>query len=374
MSTKLLYIEDDDKQRESLAESLASRGFELTAVSSGKEGLERLSELAPDVVLCDLNMPSMSGIEVLKSVHRENPNVPFVLLTAHPSIPEAVDAIEQGAYRFLIKPLSIDEVEITIRHALEHFRLERWKREADEELTRIVESTPVPFIMSTVKEGRILYANRPLAQLVGTTPEALKGRYTPEFYYDPAERQQVLERLRQDGFVKNMEVRMRRDDGSPIWTLFSLSVTELRGEGVILGGVIDITPRKQAEERLKLYREIFVNSIDPIIVLDPAGCVVERNPSHLEKTGLTDDDVIGRSIYTFLGQEKAEEIQSALADGGSFRGEAAVQGVASEGREAVGRRAIREGACVLAPGSGAQKRRSRRVEDTTGQPQRMRPS
>ena len=96
MSTKLLYIEDDDKQRESLAESLASRGFELTAVSSGKEGLERLSELAPDVVLCDLNMPSMSGIEVLKSVHRENPNVPFVLLTAHPSIPEAVDAIEQG--------------------------------------------------------------------------------------------------------------------------------------------------------------------------------------------------------------------------------------------------------------------------------------
>ncbi|HJS74394.1 MAG TPA: response regulator, partial [Vicinamibacteria bacterium] len=143
---KLLYIEDDPAQRSSLAASLRERGFGVAEAASGDEGLTLLSD-DEAVVLCDLNMPGMDGLEVLRRVQRRRPEVPFILLTAHPSIPIAVQAIVEGAQRFLIKPVSIDEMEISIHQAIEFARLQKWQREAEEQLLRLVEAVPVPYII-----------------------------------------------------------------------------------------------------------------------------------------------------------------------------------------------------------------------------------
>ena len=127
---KLLYIEDDSEQRQALAASLEERGFAVATASSGKEGLELLASEKPTLVLCDLNMPEMDGLAVLEQVQKLDPDLPFVLLTAHPSVPLAVKAVMQGAQRFLVKPVSVNEMEITIHQALEFAKLRRWQREA----------------------------------------------------------------------------------------------------------------------------------------------------------------------------------------------------------------------------------------------------
>ena len=92
----ILYIEDDPTQRSSLAASLRERGFGVVEAASGEAGLGLLDD-DTRVVLCDLNMPGMSGLEVLRQVQRRNPDLPFILLTAHPSIPIAVQAIVEAA-------------------------------------------------------------------------------------------------------------------------------------------------------------------------------------------------------------------------------------------------------------------------------------
>lgn len=321
-STKLLYIEDDPEQRESLAASLRERGFEVDTAPSGEEGLALLNADEHALVLCDLNMPGMDGLAVLAAVQRRAPDLPFVLLTAHPSIPLAVQAIMEGAQRFLIKPVAIDEMEITIHQALEYAKLRRWQRQSEEQLTRLVETAPIPYIITRMSDGKVLYANNHLGKLVGLSPAEVKNRSAAEFYYDPAERERVIERLKREGFVKDLEVRVRRSDGSPAWTVFSLAEAEIGGEKVVLGGFLDITRRKELEEKLRIYREVFVHSVDVITVIDKDGRIIERNPAHEQRTGWTDEDLAGKPAFDLLGPEQADEIKRALASTGRYQGEA----------------------------------------------------
>jgi len=325
---KILYIEDDPAQRSSLAASLEERGFGVVEAASGDEGLSLLSD-DTGVVLCDLNMPGMNGLEVLRRVQRRSPDVPFILLTAHPSIPIAVQAIVEGAQRFLIKPVSLDEMEISIHQAIEFARLQRWQREAEEQLLRLVEAVPVPYIITRLRDGKILYANKHLADLVGLTPDEVKNRNTVDFYYDPEKRLEVLERLKRDGFVTDMEVRVKRADGSPMWTVFSLASSEMAGEKVVLGGFLDITRRKDTEDRLHLYQEVFKHSVDVIMVIDKEGRILERNPSHERRTGFTDEDLKGKTVFDLLTPEKAAEVRAAMEREGGFTGE--LEGISKGG-------------------------------------------
>ena len=330
-SINVLYIEDDPEQREQFANELKERGFGVVAAASGEEGLATLGEHATDVVLCDLNMPEMDGLTVLERVQKINPDLPFIILTAHPSIPLAVQAIMQGAQRFLIKPVNMNEMEITIHQAMEFARLHRWQREAEEQLTRLVESAPVPYIITRKEDGKILYANRHLGDIIGMSPNELKGRSSLDFYFHPDERDKVLELLNTDGFVRDLEVHVRTADGTPRWMIFSLAESEIGGERVILGGLLDITRRKETADKLRLYQEIFRHSVDVIMVLDTDGRLIERNPAHEKKTGWTDEDVGGMSVFDFLDVEAQSDIRAAIERDGSYRGETI--GRSKDGRE-----------------------------------------
>src|SRR5262245_50238366 len=116
---RVLYIEDDDSQRDQLATELRSHGFEVIDASSGAEGLRNLNSETVDLVLCDLNMPGMSGLEVLQKTHEKHPDLPVVLITAHGTVQTAVRAMQDGAADFMIKPVLPERVEATIRNALE---------------------------------------------------------------------------------------------------------------------------------------------------------------------------------------------------------------------------------------------------------------
>lgn len=122
--------------------------------------------------------------------------------------------------------------------------------DADQQLRTLVSAAPVPLIITRLGDGRILFCNEPLARIVDTTAAELTGRASPDFYHDRDDRDLVLGDLRKTGMV-NREIRLRTVTGKERWALFALSRTELSGEAVIVGAIIDITSRKQAETRLQ---------------------------------------------------------------------------------------------------------------------------
>jgi len=102
---RLLLVDDDEKLRRILTLRLEAEGFAVVATASGEEALSRLMEARPQMVLADLKMPGMDGIELMTKIQERNPGLPVAILTAHGDIPEAVRATHAGAVDFLTKPV-----------------------------------------------------------------------------------------------------------------------------------------------------------------------------------------------------------------------------------------------------------------------------
>lgn len=102
---RILIIDDEATLRQTLARILQRAGFEATTVPSGGEGLAILSEQVFDLVYLDIRMPGMSGLEVLKAIHAQFPELPVILFTAQPDLHSAVEALRRGAIDYLMKPL-----------------------------------------------------------------------------------------------------------------------------------------------------------------------------------------------------------------------------------------------------------------------------
>jgi two-component system response regulator HydG len=120
---RALIIDDERAECELFADALRYAGFDPHWVQDPVEALEVLTMQPFDVVVTDLNMPTMTGTEVCRRVKESSPNVPVVIVTAFGSIDSAVDAMKAGAYDFVTKPFDIDSVGLVLRRAVEHYAL-----------------------------------------------------------------------------------------------------------------------------------------------------------------------------------------------------------------------------------------------------------
>jgi two-component system nitrogen regulation response regulator NtrX len=124
MFPSLLIVDDEPSILQSLGGLLSDEGFEVTTAANGYEALKAIEEDTPDLVLLDIWMPGIDGIETLKEIKKENPNIQVIIITGHGTIETAVKATKLGAFDLIEKPLSIDKVIVAINNALNFRRLE----------------------------------------------------------------------------------------------------------------------------------------------------------------------------------------------------------------------------------------------------------
>jgi two-component system NtrC family response regulator len=123
MKNRILVVDDDESLRRVLQVQLQQSGFAVDSAASARQGMGLLGACGYDLVLTDLKMPGVSGIEFLKQIQSIHPQVVVIFLTAFATVETAVEAIKAGAYDYLIKPVHPDELVLTINRALEHLRL-----------------------------------------------------------------------------------------------------------------------------------------------------------------------------------------------------------------------------------------------------------
>ncbi len=117
--SSLLVVDDDAAFRQVMARELSRLGYEVDSVGTGEEAIERMQGAEPDVVLLDLRLPGMGGIETLKAVQATTPAAEVIMLTGHGSIDSAIESIRIGAFDYVVKPCPLDELHIRIQRALE---------------------------------------------------------------------------------------------------------------------------------------------------------------------------------------------------------------------------------------------------------------
>jgi len=455
---KLLYIEDNDKERQAFIEQAKGPNWTISTVASGEDGLELFNRETFDVILCDLNMPGLNGLDVLKEVVTRSPEQPFIIMTGRGTVKDAVKAIKQGAYDFVLKPYDFELLQNTIENANEARQVEQdlsrslsetnqelakskaqflavmdvapnlmiivdeqdkivsinrvikdylnetpesflqkplnffteklkerfvdpddflkkfyaldlekhgaewlelidracvlkgpvekllvpltasiigkkgenlgrfWSfsdvtelRQTTELLRKVVEASPIPFIVSRLGDGRVLFANQPLAELIGVPPEEVVGKMTPDFYANPEDRIEVVRKLSSDGYIKDHEVKVKRTDGSTFWMIFNFVVTQIGNDKVILGGLYDIDERKMAEEALRESEEKFrqlAETINEVFwMMDPKTYeMLYISPRFKDLVGI-DPDVFAGSIEQaseFIHPDDRERVQAAM--------------------------------------------------------------
>ena len=121
--SKILVIDDERSIRNTLKEVLEYENHQVDLAEDGPTGITLFSENNYDVVLCDIKMAKMDGIEVLQKISDSSQDIPVIMISGHGNIDTAVDAIKKGAYDFLEKPLDLNRLLITIRNAMDKSRL-----------------------------------------------------------------------------------------------------------------------------------------------------------------------------------------------------------------------------------------------------------
>ncbi len=126
MKPWIFVVDDEESLREYLSILLSKNGYNVRTFASGTALLDALHEQSPDLILLDLKMPEMDGIQVLERVRALDPNLPVIIMTAYGTIQSAIEAIQKGAFYYITKPFEVSELKIQIQKALEYRRL-KWE-------------------------------------------------------------------------------------------------------------------------------------------------------------------------------------------------------------------------------------------------------
>ena len=149
MTGRILIVDDDEGLRDSLQLVLAAEGYHVITAADGSQALAQLEAEAVDVVLCDLRMPGMDGLELLPQLAARQPGVTIILMSAYGSEELAIEALQRGAHDYLAKPFQPAEALFTIRKAQERERLHR----ANELLQQVIINHPgTPWAARAQKE------------------------------------------------------------------------------------------------------------------------------------------------------------------------------------------------------------------------------
>ncbi len=136
--TSVLVVDDEDGIRQALTRFLTRLGYDVQAASNAKEALELLPAHHPQAMLCDIRMPETSGVELLPKVLAQDPDLAVLMLTAIDEPRTAIECLKLGAYDYLIKPVDLEELELSLQHALRQRQLEVDRRELEQWLAREV--------------------------------------------------------------------------------------------------------------------------------------------------------------------------------------------------------------------------------------------
>ena len=122
---KILVIDDEKSIREALTDILTEENYEVMTAENGEDGFVTLAEKKIDLVLCDIKMPKMDGMELLQKIKKEGLEVPFIMISAHGTIDTAVKATKKGAFDFIQKPPDLNRILLAVRNALANSKLSR---------------------------------------------------------------------------------------------------------------------------------------------------------------------------------------------------------------------------------------------------------
>jgi len=256
--TRILLIDDEESIRRLLSISLGHKGFEVITAEDGKQGLKMFRKETPKIVLTDIKMPDIDGLEVLRQVKALDPEAQVIVITGHGDMESAIEALKLEASDFLNKPIRDEALMIAIKRAQEALwmrqrlkeytsNLEAKVKDATEELREVYDfqknliESSIDAIIGINREGTILIFNEAAERLIGYKSEEVIGhKHITQIYHPPEVAREIKKEMYDPdsgavGRVEDLEVEVLSKDGDRV--PIRLSATLLYKDGEEIGSV-----------------------------------------------------------------------------------------------------------------------------------------
>lgn len=351
---KVLIVDDEKSIRITLARFLRADGHTVTVAEDATEALRLLRAEPCDVLLTDIILPAVTGVELLRQVRQEKPETLVIMMTGEPSLETAVEAVRAGAYDYLAKPIGKEAVLQVVARALQikelqdaKRRLEQANREYQAGLERMVAErtaalaqtearfrglveTTLDWVWELDPEGRYTYASPRVEALLGYLPAEVLGRTPFDFMAaaDAGQARAFFAHLVAGRERFSMLERVCRHRDGRVVVLESSGMPVLGPGEVLLGyrGMDrDVTDRKRASETVRKLARAIEQSPVSIMITDLAGNIEFVNPKFTQVTGYSAAEAVGKNPRILKSGELAPEAYARMWDtishGGVWRGE-----------------------------------------------------
>lgn len=279
----ILVVDDEPRMRESVKDLLGVYGYRCVAAGDAEQALEVLAGGGVNLVLLDIHMPGMTGMELLARIKADHEHVAVIMVSGESTFENATDALRKGAADFIRKPYKADDLVHSIQNTLHKQRLEQaveqmhLKLGLSEQRHRFIVDNSPDIIYMLDEDGNFSFVNEPVAALLGYTPEEMVGRYFADFIHpDDVERVKYAFRERRAGkrASRNIEFRFGKKSAEAYAVDDSQQYlpVELNAMGIYVepkngelpdflgtyGVARDISERKRTEELLnyQLYHDL----------------------------------------------------------------------------------------------------------------------
>ena len=302
----ILYIYNNCDYAETIKTFIEQENDQLKieTASSVSDGLNQLADTNFTAVVCDYNMSEQNGIEVLKTVRKDYPDLPFILCTGKGSEDVASDAISAGVTEYVQKDTTKSHFKVfanRIETVVEGTRSEQ----QHEKLVEAIE-TANEGIATLDADGYHLSVNQAYADIYGTTPQNLVGKHLDEICPESESeyvRKQILSTVKEKGYWSGQITGIRADS-----TTFTqeciLSTTETSN---IIHTVQEISDGTDSEKQLSRYQALIEVLRDPVYVLDEAGKFEFVNDAFIDKFGYENHELLGANISVIKNQKAIEQ-------------------------------------------------------------------
>ena len=337
----ILIVDDDPVVLKSLKDLLATRGIDANTAIGGREAIVCLDQKEYDLVLLDLQMPYVSGHDVMRHIKQNKMNLSIIIVSGETSFEAARDACSQGAYDFLRKPYATDELMITVNNALKKKLLEKQNKliqgqlRESERLHRYLVNTSPDIIYILDQDGHFSFINDRIETLLGYNSKELIGKhYSILVHQKEIARYVFNERRVGDRASRNVELRLKcKDDSSPRFFNASTLPIELSSMGIYqnvddpkkrtylgtYGVARDITERKIAEDTINFqaYHDLLTNLPNRALLRDRLSLAISQAKREDEMLAVMFLDLdrfknINDSLGHVVGDELLQQVSTRL--------------------------------------------------------------
>ncbi len=347
----VLTIEDERPIRESFRNYLEDLDYEVLEAENGRLGLELFEREKPNLVLLDLRMPVVNGLEVLAKMRERSPDTPVIVVSGAGAIGDVVEALHLGAWDYLLKPVEdLSMLQHAILKALERARLiqenRRYQEHLEEEVAK--RTKEIDRAMSKLraseekyrsifenlqdvyfemrKDGTLIEISPSVESVIQYSREEILNTTLWDLYAKPEKSEKLLEELKHNKKVTDYEINLLNKEGTlvPCAIMARLRVDTSGAQIKICGTLRDITDRKRAEKELKRLFTAIEHAAEGIIITDTDVNIEYVNPAFGHITGYSREEVLGQSLRILESDKHDEafykEMWYAVSNGDVWKG------------------------------------------------------